>query len=106
MGDVTDPDRSQPARPEPPEANNERLLDLATRWAIGDDYDREHAVGTASDADLEELAHCLDDVPQRFWDWLAGPESFSPQPSENYVRMSVLVEAVDSARSRLRRHRT
>ena len=90
--------------PSPPEVvRDEGLLAMAARWGIGDDYERELAIQNASEAELTELAKCLDDVPDRFWEWLAGPESYPPEPSGTYIQMSILVEAVDFARAHLRR---
>ena len=89
----------------PSEARSERLLGLADRWGIPDDFQREEAVAGANAEELAELAHGLDDVHDAFWEWLAGPESYSPEPTHEYVRMTALTMAVDSARLRLARLR-
>ena len=80
-----------------------RLIPLAERWGIDDDFEREAAVDSASYDQLRHLAASLDDVEDEFWDWLAGPESYSPSPSTEYLAMTALTMAVDSARVTLER---
>ena len=75
---------------------------MAERWGVGDDFDRDAVVDQAPAQDLRELAHCLDDVDDSFWQWLAGPESFSADPSEEYLAMTALTMAVAAARDKLR----
>jgi hypothetical protein len=79
------------------------LLPLAERWGIGDDYDRAAAVDAASRSDLEELVLAVDTTDdQALYGWLAGPESFSPEPSLEYIAVTCLTMAADQARLRLR----
>jgi hypothetical protein len=86
----------------PDEIRSDRLVALAERWGIADDYEREARIMSASEAERTELAHALDDVDPRLWEWLAGPESHATKPSEEYVRITALTMAVDSARAHLR----
>jgi hypothetical protein len=80
------------------------LLPIATRWDIGDDFDREAAVGSASVAELRELVAALagkeGDV---LYDWLAGPESRAAKPSREYLALTHMTMAADSARVKLKR---
>jgi hypothetical protein len=85
----------------PNAARSDHLILMANRWGIPDDYEREKAIAEATNDELVELAHCLDIVDDSLWAWLAGPESFSPEPSTEYVRMTALTMAVDSARVKL-----
>ena len=82
------------------------LISMAERWGIGDDYYREQAVDTASVTELEELVRCMDEVDETFWAWLAGPESYAPTPTDEYVTMTDLTMAADSARIVLRERRS
>ncbi len=77
------------------------LIPFAERWGIGDDYEREVAVAAAGAEDLSALAHVLDDISDEFWEWLGGDESFAAQPTREYVAMTALTMAVDSARAKL-----
>lgn len=90
-------------RPEavPPEVRP--LLELAAHWGVGDDLDRERMVDDAPRAELEALVAAVDAVPESMYDWLAGPESYSTQPAPEYLAVTCLTMAVDSARMRLRR---
>ena len=78
------------------------LLPLAERWGIGDDYDREAAVASASREELERLIHSIDDVELELYEWLEGPEASNRMPSDEYAAFTCLTMAIDSARSELR----
>jgi hypothetical protein len=83
------------------------LLPMAERWGVGDDGDRERMVHEASDDDLTQLIHCIDGITdQELFGWLAGPESYNPKPSDEYVAITCLTMARDSARTVLARRRT
>jgi hypothetical protein len=75
------------------------LLPMAERWGIGDDYDRERMVHEASTDELSQLIHCIDDInDEDLFGWLGGPESYNPKPSEEYLAITHLTMARDSAR--------
>lgn len=79
------------------------LLPVAEKWGIGDDFDREAAVDAASREELETLVHCIDAVSDdELFGWLAGPESYNPMPSQEYLALTTLTMAIDSARVRLK----
>jgi hypothetical protein len=86
----------------PASVPRDRLLALAEEWGLPDDHEREEKVSRATEAELFELAHSLDDVDDSLWEWLAGPESYAAHPSNEYVRVTDLTMAVDLARIRLR----
>lgn len=77
------------------------LIGLAEEWGIGDDYDREAAVHAATEVDLRALVRAIDETADDFWEWLAGPESFAQALSPEYVAMTNLTMAADSARLQL-----
>lgn len=80
------------------------LVPMAEKWGIGDDFDREAVVSHASREELEALVHCIDDVSDDdLYGWLSGPESFSPNPSQEYLAITCLTMAIDSAKSKLRK---
>ena len=82
-------------------ASGRQLLPLAERWGIGDDYERELAVGNASEEELQVLAESMERVGDDFWEWLAGEASYASHPSREYLAMTALTMAADSARVRL-----
>ena len=76
------------------------LLEIAQKWGIGDDFEREQIIGSASKSELLELATCLDNVDaDALFNWLAGAESFNENPSEEYIAFTILTMAVDFAKS-------
>lgn len=80
------------------------LLEIAQKWGIGDDFEREQAIRSASKSELLELATCLDNIDiDVLYKWLAGPESYSENPSEEYIAFTTLTMAVDSAKSILKK---
>jgi hypothetical protein len=82
------------------------LLPLAEKWGIGDDIDREAAVSAASLQELESLVRSVDDIrDEDLYGWLTGPEADNPAPSEEYVTITCLTMAADSARLELARLR-
>ena len=75
------------------------LLPMAERWGVGDDYDRERMVREASTEDLDQLVHCIDGISDDdLFDWLTGPEADNPKPSAEYLAITCLTMARDSAR--------
>jgi len=80
------------------------LLPVAERWGIGDDFEREEAVSRASREELEALVHSIDEMSDDdLFGWLSGPESYNPQPSEEYLALTSLTMAIDSAKLKLSR---
>jgi hypothetical protein len=71
---------------------------FAQRWAIGDDFDREATVRSAQREDLRRLVAALDSVGDDFWDWLAGDESYAQPPSDEYIALTDVSMAAESAR--------
>lgn len=79
------------------------LLALAATWAIGDDVEREDAVARASESQLSALVEAVDRVPDDdLYGWLTGDESHRAPPSPEYIAVTLVTMAADSARQRLR----
>jgi hypothetical protein len=77
---------------------------MAEKWGIGDDYEREAAVREASAEELDVLIHCIDDIADEdLFGWLGGPESHNPDPSEEYLAITCLTMAIESAKAKRRR---
>ena len=80
------------------------LLPLAEKWGIGDDFERENAIRNASREELEALVHSIDDVSDDdLFGWLSGPESYSSNPTPEYLAFSCLTMAIDSAKVKLKK---
>ena len=78
-------------------------IPLAERWGIGDDLIREDCVAKATPEELQQLlAWSPDDAALDAW--LAGSESHSPRPSEEYLAFTCLVMAYQLARVRKQKH--
>jgi len=77
------------------------LIGLAERWGISDDYDRERAVHSATEGELRLLVRSIDETDEELWDWLVGPEADAPSPSPEYIAMTNLTMAADSAKLQL-----
>ncbi len=88
--------------PENVPASLRSLLSLADRWAIGDDGDRENAIDAAAVPDLEALVAKVEPVRALLHGWLGGPESMSATPTREYVALSIVAEAEESAAIKLR----
>ena len=83
------------------------MLPLAKKWGIGDDYDREAAVETATEKELRYLIDSIQALPdETLYDWLAGSESSSKLPTEEYLAFTCMTMAYDSARTKLTKERT
>jgi hypothetical protein len=80
------------------------ILPMAEKWGIGDDFERESAVSNASQQELESLVHCIDPISDAdLYGWLSGPESFNPNPSQEYLAITCLTMAIDSAKLKLQK---
>ena len=90
-------------RPEavPPEVRH--LLPAAEQWGIADDGYREDKVDEADEESRRRLVALVDEAPDELWSWLVGPESHSESPSAEYVALTCLTMAADSARLKLSR---
>lgn len=78
------------------------LIPMAEKWGIGDDVERDEMVKNASNAELDELVHCIDPITDDdLYGWLSGPESFNPEPTDEYLAITCLTMAIDSAKMRL-----
>lgn len=77
------------------------LMPMAEKWGIGDDFDRERAINSASSEELRELIRCIDGVSdQELYGWLSGPEASSENPSNEYLAFTCLTMAIESAKLR------
>lgn len=74
------------------------LLALADRWGIGDDYDREVAVESATTEERKALIDAVAAAPDELWDWLAGEESWAMEPNPEYIAVTNMTMAYESAR--------
>jgi hypothetical protein len=80
------------------------LIPMAEKWGIGDDIEREQALKRASMDELSSLIHCIDGISDEdFYGWLAGPEARNPRPSPEYLTLSCLALAIDSATVKLKK---
>jgi len=78
------------------------LIPLAERWGAGDDIDRENFISGANPEELQALVDAIMALPDDgMFDWLAGPESFSSTPTDEYLAFTCMTMAYDSARVRL-----
>ncbi len=79
------------------------LLTWAECWGINDDWTRTKAVQSATREQLFELVHCIDDIrDQDLFDWLAGPESFREDRTNEYIALTCLIMSIDQAKALLK----
>lgn len=79
------------------------LVPLAEEWGISDDVARAARVSEADSGELARLVGAVDSVEgSDLYGWLAGEESYSHNPSDEYVAITCLTMAADAARLRLR----
>ena len=79
------------------------LLPVAEVWGIGDDFHREELVSLANREELQALVHSIDDITDEdLFDWLSGEESSNPNPSAEYLAITNLTMAIDSAKLKLK----
>jgi len=80
------------------------LIPMVEKWGIGDDFEREETLSKAGRQELEELIHCIDEISDEdLFGWLSGKESFNPQPTNEYVALTCLTMAIDSAKVKLKK---
>jgi len=98
---------SIPLNPEKVPEEVRPLLPLSARWHIGDDFDREAEVASASLSELRELVAGLEGKEGDFlFEWLAGQEAYSSRPSEEYLALTHMTMAAASARVKIKREET
>ena len=80
------------------------LLPMAAKWGLGDDYESEMAINNAQPEELESLVHSIDGISDNdLFGWLSGPESYNLKPSAEYVALTALTMAIDSAKLKLQK---
>jgi hypothetical protein len=78
------------------------LLPTAETWGVADDFEREALVKNANVSQLLKLVHVIDNVSDNdLFGWLSGDESFSENPTPEYLAITNLTMAIDSARAEL-----
>jgi hypothetical protein len=82
------------------------LIPLAEEFGIGDDLIRDDYVDKCSTTSLRELVNGIDRAGDHLWDWLAGPEAESTNPSDEYVAFTCMTMAYDQAKLRLKERET
>ena len=90
-------------RPEAVPPGVRYLVPAADEWGIADDGYREDKVAEADEDSLRRLVAWVDEAPDELWSWLVGPESESESPSAEYVALTCLTMAADSARLKISR---
>jgi len=79
-------------------------ITLVDQWSVADDADREDLIHGASVEELRAMVVRVDEIDDAALDdWLAGPESFSDEPSEEYIKFTDFIAAYDLAKLRLER---
>jgi hypothetical protein len=61
------------------------LLPYAEFWGIADDLDREQLVEDAPPDVQQNLKDVIVFYDNKLNEWLAGPESYNPNPTDEYV---------------------
>ena len=80
----------------------EPLLPVAELWGIEDDFEREEALENANQDDLERLVHSIDEIDDGdLYGWLAGDLVDCESPSDEYIALTCLTMAIDSAKIKL-----
>jgi len=90
-------------RPEAVPLEVRYLIPSAEEWGIADDGYREDKVVEADDESLRRLTALVDEAPDELWSWLIGPESDSESPSAEYIALTCLTMAAESARLKISR---
>jgi len=82
----------------------ESILSYAERWGIQDDIDRETAIEEATQEELADVASCLDSTDDGILvEWLTGLESRKLPLTKEYVAITCLTMAVQSAKAEMKR---
>lgn len=76
------------------------VIPLAEKWGLSDDVARAERVDQARTDELRELLELFDTVDaDTLYGWLAGAQSYSLSPTDEYVAFSALTMAADYARA-------
>jgi hypothetical protein len=82
----------------------EALIPWAENWGVGDDFEREALVRRAPLDELRELIHSIDDISDDdLFGWLGGQESYNSNPTDEYLAITSLTIAIESAKAVLRK---
>lgn len=73
------------------------LIPMAEKWGISDDLIREDMVDKASPQEIEELKKFIEEWDRPLDEWLAGPEAYESESSEEYTAFTCLRMAADLA---------
>ena len=80
------------------------LVPMAEKWGVGDDFEREELLKNATKEELELLIHSIDEISDEdLYGWLGGPEAKKQSPTQEYLAMTCLTMAIDSANVKLKR---
>ena len=71
------------------------MIHYAEFWGIGDDVERDLLVEQAPKKVRQNLKAVVEKSDKEFDSWLAGPESYSDDPSNEYVAYSAMRMAAD-----------
>lgn len=71
------------------------LIPVAEKWGISDDMLRIDAVRKADAAELADLNRVIREHDDAIDEWLAGPESSSRSPSQEYLAFTHMRMAAD-----------
>src|SRR5215471_1529005 len=81
--------------PERVPAKLRHLIPYAELWGVGDDLIREDMIERARPEAIKELKEAVDACEDLLDDWLGGPESYDPNPSEEYIAFSCMRMAAE-----------
>jgi hypothetical protein len=73
------------------------LIPYAEFWGITDDWARENIIAKAPHDIQDDLKEAIASFDDELDNWLAGAESDSPLPSQEYVAFSAMRMAADFA---------
>ena len=77
---------------------------MAEKWGVGDDCEREELLQNATKEELELLVHSIDEISDEdLYGWLGGPEAKNQCPTQEYLAMTCLAMAIDSAKVKIKK---
>jgi hypothetical protein len=71
------------------------LIPLAERFGISDDLIRRDVMKKTPSDEVERVRRLVEANNKALDEWLAGPESYNPQPSPEYIAFTCLRMATD-----------